>query len=203
MHLFDGSPRAGSPWRTRFDDSPIGLPRLIFIPTSIQGVLLIELEKREDERGFFARTYCEQEFAARGLKTRFVQCSVSFNRRSGTLRGMHYQAAPFEETKLVRCTRGAIFDVIVDLRRDSSTFKGHLAVTLSVENGKALYIPEGIAHGFQTLEDDTEVSYQISRFYSPEHARGVRWDDPAFDIPWPPAQRIIIERDRQYPSFQG
>ena len=167
------------------------------------GAFVIDVEKHEDRRGFFARTFCEQEFRARELHSAFVQCSVSFNKRKGTLRGMHYQAAPLEEAKLVRCTRGAIFDAIVDLRPASSTFKKHFSVVLSAENRRSLYIPEGFAHGFQTLEDDTEVFYQMSQFYAPEHAKGVRWNDPAFGIAWPEGERIIIERDQSYPDFVG
>jgi dTDP-4-dehydrorhamnose 3,5-epimerase len=130
-----------------------------------------------------------------------VQCNVSYNKLKGTLRGMHYQAAPCEEAKLVRCNRGAIYDAIIDLRRGSPTFKQSFGVELSAENGTALYVPEGFAHGFQTLEDNTEVFYQMSQFYSPENARGVRWDDPAFGIEWPAADRILIERDQSYPDF--
>lgn len=177
---------------------------VIFVPTGLAGAFVIEIERKEDARGFFARTFCRREFEEHGLQTAFVQCSVSFNRRKGTLRGMHFQAAPLEEAKLVRCVRGSIHDVIIDLRRGSLTFKKHFALTLSAEKCNAMYIPEGFAHGFQTLEHDTEVFYQISQFYSPEHARGVRWDDPAFGISWPPTgDRIMIERDRNYPLFPG
>lgn len=174
---------------------------MIFRETKLKGAFVIDPERREDERGFFARTFCSREFAAHNLDQTFVQCSVSFNRRKGTLRGMHFQTAPYEETKLVRCTRGSIYDVIIDLRRDSPTFKGHVAVTLSVENGRMLYIPQGFAHGFQTLEDNTEVFYQMGEYYAPEHQRGVRWDDQAFGIEWPTGDKIIIERDRSYPLF--
>ncbi len=174
---------------------------MIFLETVVKGAFLIEPERQEDTRGFFARTWCESECGARGLNTRVVQCSVSFNKRRGTLRGLHYQAPPHEEAKLVRCTRGSIYDVIVDLRPDSPTFRQHVAVVLSAENGRLLYVPEGCAHGFQTLEDDTEVSYQMSEFYSPDHARGVRWNDPAFGIEWPADERIILDRDQNYPDF--
>ena len=174
---------------------------MIFTKTAIPGAFIIEPERIEDDRGFFARTWCEREVKAHGLATRWAQSSISYNKRRGTLRGLHYQAPPHEEAKLVRCTMGAIYDVAVDLRRDSPAFKQHVAVTLSSQNRTMLYIPEGCAHGFQTLEDETEVSYQISQFYSPEHGRGVRWDDPAFGIPWPPAERIMIARDRDYPDF--
>jgi len=164
-------------------------------------VFLIELEKHSDHRGFFARTYCEREFDSHGLKTRWVQCSISFNKSKGTLRGMHFQAPPYQESKLIRCVRGAIHDVVIDLRPNSATFKQHLNVALSPEDERMLYVPEGFAHGFQTLRDDTEVFYQISQFYSPEHARGVRWDDPAFGIDWPPDNRTILDRDRSYADF--
>jgi dTDP-4-dehydrorhamnose 3,5-epimerase len=174
---------------------------LIFTETKLQGAFVIEPEKHEDDRGFFARTFCRREFDARGLDSRVAQCSVSFNKRKGTLRGMHSQVAPFGETKLVRCTAGAIFDVIIDLRPSSPTYKRYEGVELSARNGNMLYIPEGFAHGFQTLEDNSEVFYQMSQFYAPEHARGVRWDDPAFGIKWPPAERTILERDRTYPDF--
>ena len=177
---------------------------MIFSETKLKGVFVIGLERREDSRGFFARTFCQQEFAERGLRTQFAQCSVSFNINKGTLRGMHFQAAPMHETKLIRCTRGAIFDAIIDLRRESPTYKGHLTIELSAENGKTLYVPEGFAHGFQTLEDGTEVFYQMTEFFAPELARGVRWDDPAFAISWPQVDtRIILDRDRNYPLFQG
>ncbi len=176
---------------------------LICRPTSLPGAVVIELEKKEDVRGHFARTFCQREFAGLGLKNTFVQCSVSFNKRKGTLRGMHYQAAPSEEVKLVRCTRGAIYDVIIDLRVASPTFKKYFALELTPDNGNMLYIPERFAHGFQTLEDDTEVFYQMTDFYAPELARGVRWNDPAFDIPWPSAERIILERDQSYPDFRS
>jgi dTDP-4-dehydrorhamnose 3,5-epimerase len=172
-----------------------------FRPTELPGAYVIELEKHEDPRGHFARVYCEREFAAHQLEARIVQCSVSFNRRKGTLRGLHYQLAPFAEVKVVRCNRGAILDVIVDLRTESPTFKKHFAVELNEENGSLLYIPKGFAHGFQTLADNTEVFYQMSQFYSPEHARGVRWNDPAFGIRWPDADRTILERDQSYPDF--
>jgi dTDP-4-dehydrorhamnose 3,5-epimerase len=174
---------------------------VIIRPTDLLGAYLIEPEKHEDYRGHFARTFCELEFATHGLQTRIAQCNVSFSRRKGTLRGMHYQAFPFEEVKVVRCNRGAISDVIIDLSRDSATFKKHFAVELDEKCGKMLYIPVGFAHGFQTLADSTEVFYQMSQFYSPEHARGVRWNDPAFCICWPKDERTILERDQNYPDF--
>lgn len=176
---------------------------MVFKEMKLRGAYVIELEPLEDERGFFARTWCRREFEERGLNPGIVQCSISFNREGGTLRGMHYQVTPYEEAKLVRCTRGAIYDVIIDLRPDSPTFKEHVGVDLTAQNGKLLYVPEGSAHGFQTLEDETEVFYQISQFYMPDYARGVRWDDPAFGIPWPLEVRVISERDRSFPDFDG
>ena len=163
---------------------------------------MIEPEMHEDHRGFFARTFCRREFEANGLNPDVVQCNISFNKCKGSLRGMHFQASPYSEAKLVRCMAGSIYDVIIDLRPSSSAFKKHIGVELSARNRKMLYIPEEFAHGFQTLEDDTEVFYQMSQFYSAEHSRGVRWDDPAFGISWPPGERIIIERDRTYPDFR-
>jgi len=174
---------------------------LIFTETKLAGAFVIEPERRADKRGFFARTYCRQEFEEHGLNPDVVQCNVSFNKRKGTLRGMHYQAAPFAEVKLVRCTSGSIYDVIIDLRPASTTFKQYFAAELSAENRRMLYIPEDFAHGFQTLQDDTEVFYQMAQGYSAEHARGVRWNDPAFGIEWPKDERIIIQRDQNYPDF--
>jgi dTDP-4-dehydrorhamnose 3,5-epimerase len=176
---------------------------MIFRGTSLPGAWVLEPERLEDERGFFARTYCRREFEAHGLDPTIAQCNVSYNHRKGTLRGLHFQAAPHEEVKLVRVTWGAVWDVIVDLRPGSSTFKHHFAVVLSAEEGNALYIPKGMAHGFLTLEDATEVFYQISEFYAPEDARGYRWDDPAFAIPWPEPPAVISERDRKLPFFAG
>jgi dTDP-4-dehydrorhamnose 3,5-epimerase len=175
---------------------------VIFRPTPLGGAFVIEPEPELDPRGLFARTWCQRELERHGLEARVAQCSTSFNTRKGTLRGLHYQSPPLAETKIVRCTRGAIYDVIVDLRPDSPTFTRHFGLALTADDRKAVYIPPLVAHGFQTLEDDTEVFYQISEFYSPEHARGVRWDDPAFRIAWPPADRIISERDRTYPDFR-
>jgi dTDP-4-dehydrorhamnose 3,5-epimerase len=175
---------------------------VIFTETPLAGAYVIEPEPIEDARGLFARTWCRREFEARGLDTRIAQCSTSFNKKKGTLRGMHYQAPPFAETKIVRCTRGAMYDVIIDLRPDSPTFTRYFAVVLATENRKALCVPMGFAHGFQTLEDDTEVFYQISEFYSPEHSRGVRWNDPVFGIRWPEDERTIVERDQNYPDFR-
>jgi dTDP-4-dehydrorhamnose 3,5-epimerase len=174
-----------------------------FKETELKGAFVIELEKLEDERGFFARSFCVDEFNKHGLNTRVVQCNVSFNKHMGTLRGMHYQTAPFEEAKLVRCTKGSIYDVIIDLRSGSETFKRHFGIVLTAKDGNMLYVPEGFAHGFQTLEPDSEIFYQMSQVYSPEHARGVRWNDPAFAIEWPAAERIMTDRDRTYPDFTG
>jgi dTDP-4-dehydrorhamnose 3,5-epimerase len=175
---------------------------VIFIETPLPGAFVIEPEPLEDARGLFARTWCRREFEARGLETRIAQCSTSFNKRKGTLRGMHYQGPPAAETKVVRCTRGSLHDVIIDLRPDSPAFTRHFAVVLAADNRKMLYVPAGFAHGFQTLEDGTEVFYQISEFYSPDHGRGVRWDDRAFGIRWPEGERTIVERDRSYPDFR-
>ena len=174
---------------------------MIFQETTLKGAFVIEPERRHDERGFFARTWCQREFAAEGLLPEWVQCNISFSRQRGTLRGMHYQAAPYEEAKLVRCTMGAIYDVIIDLRPESPTFRQWLGVELTAGNRRMLFIPQGFAHGFQTLTHDTEVFYQMSQFYAPEYGRGVRWDDPAFQVSWPAEKRIISERDRGFPDF--
>jgi dTDP-4-dehydrorhamnose 3,5-epimerase len=176
---------------------------MLFTETDLKGAFIIEPERREDSRGFFARTWCEKEALAHGVNPRLVQCNISFNRRKGTLRGMHYQTLPFEEAKLVRCTMGAIHDVIIDLRRESPTFTHHMAVVLTADNRRMLYIPEGFAHGFQTLMDNTEVFYQMSEFYALECTAGVRWNDPAFGIEWPEDVLIINDRDRSYPEFAG
>jgi len=174
---------------------------MIFVKASLPGVCLVTPEPREDFRGFLARTWCEREAHSAGLNERWVQSSLSYTKSKGTLRGLHFQRAPYEEIKLVRCTSGTIFDVVVDLRPDSPTFKRHLAVELSAENRLALYIPHGCAHGYQTLVDGVEVLYQMSEFYAPEHAGGVRWDDAAFGIVWPDPNPIMAERDRRYPDF--
>ena len=174
---------------------------MIFTETPLRGAFVIEPEPLEDARGLFARTWCRRELEARGLETGIAQCSTSFNKKKGTLRGMHYQVTPFAETKIVRCTRGALYDVIIDLRPESPTFTRHFAIVLSAENRKMLYVPTGLAHGFQTLEDATEIFYQISEFYSPEHSRGVRWNDPIFGIAWPDDERTIVDRDRNCPDF--
>jgi dTDP-4-dehydrorhamnose 3,5-epimerase len=175
---------------------------MIFRETPLAGAWVLEPERIPDERGFFARTYCRRDFEERGLDSTVAQCSVSFNHRRGTLRGLHFQAAPHEEVKLVRVTRGAVWDVIVDLRPESPTFRSHFSVVLSAEDRNELYIPKGMAHGFQTLADGSEVFYQISEFYAPESARGYRWDDPAFAIPWPEPVTVISDKDRNLPLFE-
>jgi dTDP-4-dehydrorhamnose 3,5-epimerase len=175
-----------------------------FTQLEIGGAWLIDIEPHDDERGFFARTFCAREFAEHGLVTTIAQCSTSFNAKRGTLRGLHYQVAPHEEAKVVRCTSGAIFDVVVDLRASSATYGEWRSVELSARNRRMLYIPPGVAHGFQTTEDETEVYYQISTEYVADASRGVRWDDPALGIEWPPPDdRIISQRDSTYPSVGG
>jgi len=174
---------------------------MIFKETKLTGVVEVHLDPRSDARGFFARSWCAREFASHGLNPQLVQCNISFNVRKGTLRGIHYQASPHPEAKLVRCTRGAIYDLAVDLRPTSPTFKQWFATLLSADNRHMLYIPEGCAHGFLTLTDNAEVFYQMSEFYHPESASGVRWDDPAFQIAWPEEIKVISERDRSYPNF--
>jgi dTDP-4-dehydrorhamnose 3,5-epimerase len=176
---------------------------LIFTPTPLAGAYVLELDRREDERGFFARSFCQHEFTEHGLNPRIAQCNVSFNAKRGTLRGMHYQAPPHEEAKVVRCTQGAVWDVVVDLRPKSTTFKRWHGVELSAGNRRALYIPEGLAHGFQTLTDDAELLYLMSEFYHPDAARGVRWDDPAFGIEWPLPNPRMSERDSGFARFAG
>jgi dTDP-4-dehydrorhamnose 3,5-epimerase len=174
---------------------------LIFHNTALQGAYIVELEKIEDSRGYFARTWCRKEFEDHGLVPVIAQAKTSFNTTAGTLRGMHYQAAPYEETKLVRCTRGALYDVIVDLRPESSTYKRWIGVDLTASNGRMLYIPGNFAHGFITLEDETEVSYLVSEFYVPEADRGVRWNDPVFNIEWPRPVEVISEKDTGWPDY--
>jgi dTDP-4-dehydrorhamnose 3,5-epimerase len=177
---------------------------LRFNETALPGVWLIEPERRPDERGWFARTFDREEFIAHGCSPDVVQCNASYNDKRDTLRGMHYQADPHGEPKLVRCVKGAIFDVAVDLRGDSPTYCGWHGAELSADNGHALYIPAGLAHGFQSLADRCEILYQMGYHYVPEAARGARWDDPAFGIEWPDAQdgRIISEKDLAYPDFR-
>lgn len=172
---------------------------MLFHKTELVGAYRLEVELIEDERGFFARSWSRDEFVANGLEANLAQCSISYNRVKGTLRGMHFQTAPYEETKLVRCTRGAIHDVIVDLRRDSPTFRRWQGFELNEYNRAMLYVPKGFAHGYLTLTEDAEVFYQISESYHPEAAAGVRWDDPAFGIDWPGEVRMISSRDASYP----
>ena len=175
-----------------------------FVPLELTGAHLIELERYEDERGFFARTWCHDELTEQGLTVEVAQCSISRNTRAGTLRGMHFQRPPYEEVKIVRCTRGAIFDVIIDLRVGSPSHGDWLGVELTEELGTALYIPKGFAHGFQTMVDGAEVLYMISTSYVPEASAGVRWDDPAFAIDWPASpERTISERDLAWPDYEG
>jgi dTDP-4-dehydrorhamnose 3,5-epimerase len=174
-----------------------------FTETTLQGVYVIEPERFEDERGFFAPSFSRREFEARGLADLFVEGNISFNLRKGTLRGLHYQAAPHGQAKLVRCTRGSIFDVAVDLRPHSKTFRQWIGVELTELNRLMVYLPRDFAHGFQTLENETEVFYQVSEFYHPESYRGLRWNDPAFGIEWPDVgERILIARDQSYPDFE-
>jgi dTDP-4-dehydrorhamnose 3,5-epimerase len=176
---------------------------MLFKETPLHGSYLIELEKRSDERGFFARLFCAQEFAAQGLEHRFLQANNSLSLQKGTLRGLHYQLEPMAETKLVRCLSGALYDVILDLRPQSPTFGRHFGATLSAENRLMMYVPRGFAHGFLSLEDNTEILYFVSQYYSKELERGIRWDDPRFQIAWPEPPLLISERDRSHPDFGG
>jgi dTDP-4-dehydrorhamnose 3,5-epimerase len=179
---------------------------MIFHDTGLSGAFLVEPDRRTDDRGFFARSWCAREFAERGLDASFVQCNISFSEKRGTLRGMHFQSFPHQESKLVRCTQGALFDVIIDLRRDSPSFKRHFAVRLDSENRLSLFVPKSFAHGFQSLCDSTEVFYQMSELYNelynPSASNGgVRWNDPAFSITWPVPDPIMNDRDRSFPDF--
>jgi len=175
---------------------------MIFIETKLAGAYIIKPELYQDERGFFARTWCQREFTQHSLNPHLVQCNISFNEKKGTLRGMHFQIPPYAEAKLVRCTMGAIYDVLIDLRPDSPTFREWVAVELTSQNRTMLYIPAGFAHGFQTLADQSEVFYQMSEFYHPESACGVRWNDIAFRIEWPISNMVISPKDIAYPDFQ-
>lgn len=175
---------------------------MTFTETRLQGAYIIDVNRIEDERGFFGRSYCKTEFEKYGLNTNVVQANLSHNKKKGTLRGMHMQSAPFAETKLVRCTRGAIYDVIVDLRPLSETFKQWIGVELTADNFRMLYIPEGFAHGFITLEDNTDVTYQVTQFYTPLTEQGYRWDDPSFNITWPVTPVTISEKDRNHLFFE-
>src|SRR6516162_8646220 len=176
---------------------------MIFHKAPLPGAYVIELEKRGDERGFFARMFCEREFAAQGLATRFVQINISASASKGTLRGLHYQLAPKAETKVVRCIRGALYDVILDLRRDSATFGKSFGAELSAENRLMMYVPKGFAHGFLTLTDFSEVVYLVDESYSPEQERGVRWNDPKFAIPWPAQPTVLSDKDRSFRDFDA
>ena len=175
---------------------------MIFNKTKIQGVFVLDPERIEDERGFFARAWCQTEFEEHGIDARLVQCNLSFNKRKGTLRGMHYQKPPHAETKIVRCTMGALYDVAIDLRPDSPTFRQWAGDTLTAANHRLMVIPPGCAHGFLTLEDNTEIFYQMSAYYALTHAAGVRWNDPAFRIRWPGEVAVIADRDDNYPYFK-
>ncbi|MBA4369210.1 MAG: dTDP-4-dehydrorhamnose 3,5-epimerase [Desulfobacterium sp.] len=175
---------------------------MIFTETFLKGAYTIDLEERGDERGFFARAYCRNEFKVHGLNSNIVQANLAYTKKKGTIRGMHYQIAPHEETKLMRCISGAIFDVIIDLRPDSSTYKRWFGIELSAENKKMLYIPEGFAHGYQSLTDHIETFYMVSAFYAPESERAVRWNDPVFSIEWPIMENLTIsEKDRNCPDY--
>ena len=175
---------------------------MIFTETALPGAFVIDLERREDERGFFARAFCQREFSELELATHLVQTNVAYSRRRGTLRGLHFQVAPHQEAKLIRCVAGALYDVIVDLRPTSPTFKEWTSVVLTPENRRTLYVPKGFAHGYQTLADRTEMLYHMSEFYAPECERGVRYDDPAFGIHWPDVdERLLSEKDRSWGRF--
>jgi dTDP-4-dehydrorhamnose 3,5-epimerase len=179
-----------------------GGQKLILNETELTDAYIVDLEPIADSRGFFARAWCERELGEQGLETRIAQCNMSFNRRKGTIRGMHFQRPPHEEVKLIRCIRGALFDVIIDLRPESATYKNWIGVELSDDNRRALYVPKGFAHGFQTLVDNTETFYMVSAFYAADAGAGVRWDDPAFGIDWPLGQPTeISDNDRNWPDF--
>ncbi|MBI4294374.1 MAG: dTDP-4-dehydrorhamnose 3,5-epimerase [Betaproteobacteria bacterium] len=173
-----------------------------FVETGLPGAFLIEIDPLVDGRGLFARTYCEREFRDRGIGMRMVQCSTSFNARRNTVRGMHFQAEPFAEDKLVRCTRGAIYDVIVDMRQGSPTRLKWFAAELSQDNRRSIFLPKGFAHGFKTLTDHSEIFYQMSAFYEPAAGQGVRWNDPALNIDWPEGEPLLSERDKNYPDIE-
>jgi dTDP-4-dehydrorhamnose 3,5-epimerase len=174
-----------------------------FLPTLFPDAWLIEPQRFADQRGFFARTWCRRDFEQRGMETDVAQCGIAFNTHKGTLRGMHFQAPPHEEVKLVRCTMGAIYDVILDLRTDSPTYLKHQGFELTAENRRELYIPKGFAHGYLTLSENSEIAYQMSQFYHPDAGRGVRWDDPAFAIQWPASPAVMNERDAKYPDYNA
>ncbi len=175
---------------------------MIFKKTDLKDAYLIELEKLGDERGFFARSYCKKEFQEQGIDHAIVQSNISYNKFRHTLRGMHYQAEPHGEAKLIRCSKGGIYDVIIDVCPDSPTFKRWISIELNEENGRMLYVPKGFAHGFLTLENDTEVIYEVSEYYTPGAEEGIMYDDPVFDIPWPAEAEVISEKDQQWPAFE-
>jgi dTDP-4-dehydrorhamnose 3,5-epimerase len=175
---------------------------MIFTETKLKGAYIIDVKRIEDERGFFGRSYCEKEFEEYGLNTNIVQTNVSYNKKKGTLRGMHMQITPYEETKLVRCTRGAIYDVIIDMRENSDTYKQWIGVELTADNYRMLFVPEGFAHGFITLEDNSDVTYQVTQFYTPGSEKGIRWNDPAFNIEWPIEPVVVSEKDQAHPDFE-
>ncbi|URZ15998.1 dTDP-4-dehydrorhamnose 3,5-epimerase [Clostridium felsineum] len=175
---------------------------MIFKETKLRGVYIIEIEPVEDERGFFARSWCKEELDKYNLDSNLVQCNISFNKKKGTLRGMHFQKKPHEEVKIVRCTKGSIYDVVVDIRKDSETYMKCISVELSDKNRKMIYIPKGFAHGFQTLEDNTEVFYQMSEFYHPECASGIKWDSKNINIQWPIKEKIISVKDKEYNDLE-
>ena len=174
---------------------------MLFIKSKIDGAYLIEIEKIEDERGFFSRLWCKKEFESQGLNSRLAQVNIGFSIKKGTLRGLHYQMSPYEEVKVVRCTRGVIYDVVVDLRPKSSTYKQWMSVELNSINGRMLYVPEGCAQGSMTLVDESQISYHTSQFYAPEYARGVRYDDPSFSIEWPLKVSVISQADSNWPDY--
>jgi dTDP-4-dehydrorhamnose 3,5-epimerase len=176
---------------------------MIFTETKLKDAFIIDVNRIEDERGFFGRSFCQLEFIKHGLNGKPLQANISYNRQKGTLRGMHMQAAPFEETKLVRCTRGSIYDVIVDLRQESATYKQWIGVELTAGNYRMLYVPEGFAHGFITLEDESDVTYQVTQNYTPIAERGYRWDDPAFDIKWPLEPQLVSGKDQAHPLYDS
>ena len=173
-----------------------------FTPTTLNGAYIVDIEPLSDERGFFARSWCKDEFNRRGLNSELMQCNISVNKAKGTIRGLHYQENPFGEAKLIRCSGGAIYDVIVDLRATSPSYGQWFSAELTAANYRMLYVPEGFAHGFQSLEDSTEVFYQMSQAYQEEYARGVRWNDPAFNVSWPLPNPILSSRDESYPDFR-
>ena len=176
---------------------------MIFNKTKLDGAHIVEMESIRDRRGFFARAWCSKEFEAHGLISQFVQANLTYSPKRGTIRGLHYQIAPHQEVKLVRCTRGATYDVIVDLRPESPTYKQWLAIELTADNHKMIYIPAGFAHGYQILVDDTEVFYQVGQFYAPECERGARWNDPAFGVEWPMTSPLILsDKDKNWPDYQ-